>query len=102
MSQLSNSDVIHSLHTAMQGMAVAARQSDWPKVDTLDHERRRLTSALQRGRSISSQERERINEILKLDKEVIELCSQAREEAGEQLRTLNSGRKGCAAYQANK
>ena len=101
MSQLSNTDVIHSLHTAMQRMADAARESDWPKVDTLDHERRRLTSSLQRGQSVGAVERQKIEEILSLNREVLTLCEQAREEAGKQLRSLNSGRKGCAAYQAN-
>ena len=101
MSQLSNTDVIHSLHTAMRRMADAARENDWSKVDTLDHERRRLTSSLQRGQSVGASERQQIEEILSLNREVLALCEQARDEAGEQLRSLNSGKIGCAAYQAN-
>ncbi|MDO6460397.1 flagellar protein FliT [Granulosicoccaceae sp. 1_MG-2023] len=96
-----NNHTIALLHTAMQNMAAAAREQAWDRLEELDHERRRLTAMLNAGQKVSPEARRMIGEISRLDKTVLQLCAEQRDTQAAELRSLSSGRKVCAAYQAN-
>ena len=92
-------NIIDELLAASESMLDYAENQEWENVAELDIERRNLLTTLLRkpDDEIANFSRE-IKAIFSINKEVINLASEARSKAAKEQQTLTSHREGTTAY----
>lgn len=103
MNHQTPENIIDELLTTSESMRSCAENCEWDNVAELDITRRNLLSALLENPAdeIAHFSRE-VKAIFSLNKEVINLASEARSQAAKEQQTLTSQRQGANAYRETR
>lgn len=92
---------LEALLAASESMRDSARKGEWESVAELDIVRRNLFAKLVRNaKAEGAHFRREMQQIFNINREVIDLASEARAEAAEEQKTITSGRHAIDSYRA--
>lgn len=103
--EISIQSILDTLSSASVRMRALAEAQDWEGLAGLEAARRLDLQALF-ARAPSAEEaaiiHERMQAVMAMDAEIMQLCKTARDEAGQQISRVHQGRRAEAAYNENR